>query len=150
MYSFILGLHNILRWVVVVIAIFTLSRMYFGLIRKREWSDMDRKAGVFFTAALDTQLLVGILLYVFFSPLVKVTFNDFGAAMSNPGLRFFSIEHVFYMVLSVVFAHIGSVRTKKVPDSIVKHRQAVLWFSLAFLILMVGIPWSSRPLLPSF
>ena len=150
MYRFVLGLHNVLRWAVVVFAIFALARMYWGWIGKRAWSDVDRWSGVFFTIALDTQLLVGVLLYVFFSPLIKVTFNDFGAAMSNPGLRFFSIEHVFYMVLSVVFVHIGNARIKRVSETIVKHRQAAIWFSFAFLILMLGIPWISRPLVPTF
>jgi len=49
----------------------------------------------------------------------------------------------------VIFAHLGSALPKKVEDSQSKYKRAALWFGLALLLILAGIPWG-RPLLPSF
>ncbi len=84
-----------------------------------------------------------------FSPITKGAFNDFGAAMGIKDIRFFAIEHVFYMVLALVFVHLGSALPKKVDVDQSKFKRAALWFGLALLIVLAGIPWG-RPLFPGF
>lgn len=144
-YTVVLTLHNLVRWVVVILAILALVRAYRGWLGRRAWTDQDRKAGVFFASALDTQVLLGLILY-FVSPLIRSVLQDFGAAMGNAGLRFFGLEHVFYMLVAVVLVHIGSARAKKAPTDADKHRLAATFYTLAVLIILIGIPWS-RPLL---
>jgi uncharacterized membrane protein YozB (DUF420 family) len=147
MYGVILALHNIIRWVVVIFGLFASGRALMGWIGKKEWTSVERKFGVFFTSAVDTQLLLGFLLYFVLSDITKSAFRDFGSAMSNPGIRFFAFEHVLAMVLGVVLAHLGSALPKKVDDSRKKFMRAAICFSLSFLIILAGIPWS-RPLFP--
>jgi hypothetical protein len=147
MYPFILALHNILRWVVLILGILAAVRAWLGWLKKREWGSLNRKLGVFFSSAVDTQLLLGLLLYIFFSQIVKSAFQDFSAAMSNPGMRFFALEHVFYMLLGLVFAHLGSILSKRAKDSPGKYQQAAIWFTLALLMILLGMPWT-RPLFP--
>jgi hypothetical protein len=147
MYPVTLALHNIVRWIVVVTAILALVRAYRGWLRKGDWIDADRRAGVFFTSAMDTQLLLGLLLYLFFSPITRAALSNFGAAMSNPGARFFALEHLFYMLLAVVFAHLGSAFSKKAAQPVDKHRRAAIWYTLAALAILLGMPWM-RPLFP--
>jgi hypothetical protein len=149
MYPFILALHNIVRWLVVVFAVLALVRAYRGWLRKGEWTNADRRAGVFFGAALDTQMLLGLLLYFFFSPITKEALIDFGAAMGDAGTRFFAIEHFFYMFVGVVFAHLGSAFSKKAATPLAKHQRAAIWYTLAVLLILLGMPWM-RPLLPIF
>ena len=90
---------------------------------------------------------MGILLYFVFSEITKAALRDFGAAMSNSGMRFFALEHAVFMLLAVVFAHIGSSLSKKAIEDTAKFKRVVLWFGLAVLFVLAGIPWS-RPLLP--
>ena len=144
-YTVILSLHNLVRWVVVILAILALVRAYRGWLGRREWTDGDRKSGVFFSAALDTQLLLGLILY-FISPLTRAALQDFGAAMGNPGLRFFALEHVFYMLLAVILVHIGSVRSRRARTDLDKHRLAAIFYTLAVVLILIAIPWS-RPLI---
>ena len=147
MYLFTLGLHNILRWVIVGLAIYTLYRGLRGWRGGVTFEEADRKAGVFFTIAMDIQLLLGLLLYFVFSPLTKMALSDFGAAMNNGELRFFAMDHVLTMVIAIVFAHIGSAAGKKdLPDQD-KFRRATIFFVLALLAVLLGMPWM-RPLLP--
>ena len=147
MYPFILAVHNIIRWVVVIAGILAIGRAFIGWFGKKEWAKQDRMLGIIFTSSVDIQLLLGILLYFVFSPITKGAFNDFGAAMAIADQRFFALEHVFYMVLALVFAHLGSALPKKVEDSQSKFKRVALWFGLALLLILAGTPWG-RPLFP--
>jgi hypothetical protein len=147
MYPILLSIHNIVRWAALLLGVIVFVRALFGLFGRRGWEDLDRKLGVYFTSAIDIQLLLGLLLYLFFSPITKQVFSDFGGAMSNSGLRFFAIEHAFSMILALVFAHLGSALSKKASEPRSKHLRAALWFGLAVLLMLVGMPWD-RPLLP--
>jgi len=147
MYTIILAIHNIVRWVVVIFMILALVRAYRGWLGQREWSDADRRAGVFYTSALDIQLLLGLILYLFLSPITKAAFSNIGAVMSDAGLRFFTLEHFFYMFLAVVFGHLGSAFAKKAADPAAKHQRAAIWNTLSVLAILLGMPWM-RPLFP--
>ncbi|MFU8771915.1 MAG: hypothetical protein ACNA8H_05790, partial [Anaerolineales bacterium] len=141
------AIHNIMRWLVILLALFALYSAYRGWIGKREWKNSDRLSGLFFTISLDIQLLLGIVLYFFLSPLTQGALQDFGQAMAVDELRFFALEHAFIMLLAVIIAHLGNFLVKKAPEAVAKHRRAAVWFTLAVLVLLVGIPWW-RPLIP--
>jgi uncharacterized membrane protein YozB (DUF420 family) len=147
MYTVVLAIHNVVRWIVLILILVALVRAYWGWLGKREWSETDRKVGSFLGMAIDTQLLLGLILYIFLSPITRTAFQNFGAAMQVPNVRFFAIEHIFYMLLAVVFVHVGAVLSRRAVDSVAKHKRAALWFSLAFVVILVGMPWT-RPLLP--
>lgn len=147
MYMFLLAVHNILRWVVLMVAIAAVIRASLGWLRHKAWISTDRKLGMFVGITLDTQLLVGLLLYIFYSPLTLNALKNLRSAMSIPDLRFFAIEHALLMLLAVVFAHLGSILPRRVDDALSKHKRAVLWFTLTLIMVLAGIPWS-RPLVP--
>jgi len=149
MYPIVLAIHNIVRWVVVIVGIIAVVRGLIGWFGKREWSSTDRTMGMLFTSAIDIQLLVGLILYVFLSPITKSMFQNLSQAMSNAGMRFFGLEHAFYMIIAVVLAHIGSALSKKASEPVAKHRAAAIWFGLALILILLGMPWM-RPLLPGF
>jgi hypothetical protein len=69
--------------------------------------------------------------------------------MGNADLRFFGLEHAFYMILAVVFGHLGSALSKRAPDDKAKYRRAAIWYALSLLMIFLGMPWF-RPLLPGF
>ncbi|MEJ2759701.1 MAG: hypothetical protein P8046_14570, partial [Anaerolineales bacterium] len=129
-------------------AIYTLFQVYTNLIGSKSWNPKISKAGTYFTIALDTQLLVGFMLYFVFSPLTKAFFKDIGAGMSNPTLRFFGMEHFLIMLVAIVFAHIGSAVSKKEFPDDTKLQRAAIFFTISLLLILFGIPWTSRPLLP--
>jgi len=147
MYPLVLAIHNIARWIVIILGVVAVFRAFLGWFGKREWTELDRRIGSFFAISIDTQLLLGLLLYLFLSPLTRTAFRDFGAAMGITDLRFFAIEHAFYMVLAVIFAHLGSILPRKVDQPSNKHRRAAIWFTVALLLVLLGTPWA-RPLLP--
>jgi uncharacterized membrane protein YozB (DUF420 family) len=147
MYSFFLAVHNIFRWIVIILLFLALIRAYWGWFGKREWTSTDRKVGTFYSISIDVQLLLGLILYFLLSPITRTAISDFGAAMSSADLRFFALEHILYMVLALIFAHIGVAAARRVNEDVSKHRRAAIWFSLSLIVILLGMPWF-RPLLP--
>lgn len=147
----LLGLHNLMRWVVVILAVLAVGNAFWGWFGGRTWTDRDRRLGSFFAISLDIQLLLGLLLYFingWFSQLI----NNFSDVMSVSSLRFFGIEHFLMMLLAVIFVHIGASRARKAEGDTNKFRTAAIWFSLGVVLILVSIPWPftahPRPWLP--
>lgn len=148
-YQMVLALHNIVRWVALILGILAAVRGFLGWFQNTEWADLDRKFGLYFTISIDIQLLLGLVLYFVLSPITTAAVRDFGTAMGNSGFRFFAVEHAIMMLLAVVFAHLGSALPKRADRSNAKHRRAAIWFTLAVLAMLLGMPWM-RPLFPAF
>jgi hypothetical protein len=148
MYPITLAIHNIVRWVVLILGILASVRAVSGWLGKRTWTEMDRKTGAYFGIALDVQLLLGLLLYFFFSPITTAALRNLGAAISNPEVRFFALVHALYMVVAVVLAHMGSAMSRRAATDPLKFRTAGLFYSLALVVILLGMPWM-RPLFPA-
>jgi hypothetical protein len=145
MYSFVLVLHSLLRWVVILAGLLAVGRAVHGWRAQRGWTRIDGRAGLWFTIALDIQLLIGLLLYFGLSPFTELALQDFGGAMRDSALRFWAVEHVFGMIVGLVLAHLGRVRIRKARDDARRHRLAAIFFGLALLAIFVSIPWPGMP-----
>ena len=149
MYTLVLSLHSWLRWVALVAGI----AATFTTLADRAPSGGQHRAdlwGLALMVALDVQMLLGLLLYFVLSPFTAEAMNDFGAAMRNPGLRFFAVEHVALMLAAVVIAHVGRVLARKARTPEVKRTRMLICFGLATVVMVLAIPWpgmaSGRPL----
>jgi hypothetical protein len=147
MYASFLFLHSLLRWVVLALGVVAIARAARGRAgaRAREYSAGDSKASLFFMIATDVQLLFGLALYAGVSPITHAAFGSFGAAMKDRTLRFWMVEHPFAMVIAIVFVHVGRILVKRAADSRTKHTRALVWFSLAIVAMIAGIPWPFMP-----
>jgi hypothetical protein len=145
MYPFILTLHSILRWVVLILAVVAVVRALVGWFGKKEWTALDDRLGMLLSGSMDLQVLLGFILYIFLSPFTQTTFQDFGAAMSNELLRYWSVEHVLLMILALILIHVGRATSKVAEEATSKHRRAAIFFGLAMLAILLAIPWPFLP-----
>ncbi|MCB0217840.1 MAG: hypothetical protein H6648_09990 [Caldilineae bacterium] len=147
----VLVLHSLLRWAVVVLLALALLSALRGWLGRRSWSPSDDKLGRFLTMSADLQLLLGLLLYAI-SPITVKARADMGAAMADAQLRYWSVEHFSLMLVAIVLIHVGRARSRRAIDAVLKHKQAAIFFGLAALALLVGVPWpflpNGRPWLP--
>jgi hypothetical protein len=152
MYPTALTLHSILRWVVLFAGLLAVARACAGWPGRRSWTASDNRAGIWFVAALDLQLLVGLLLYVVLSPLTQMAKDNMAAAMRDPSLRFWAVEHPLGIVVALVLAHVGRVRIRKASTNDRRHRVAAVFFGIALLVILASTPWpgtpNARPLFP--
>lgn len=145
MHAILLHSHNLLRWVVLVLGVLALLKAYQGISGDRPYA-AARRIGVFFTASLHLQLLLGLALFVT-SPFIKQAMSDMKATMGDPGTRFFVAEHPTVMVAAVVLMTIGGIVAKNAANDSARHRKALVFIAITMLMLLWGIPWQ-RPLLP--
>lgn len=142
MYIGFLHLHDTLRWLLLLCLVTTLVKYLIGWFGNQPWKKTDNLMGIIFTSLMDLQLLVGLVLYFFLSPITKFAFSDFGAAMKDSELRFYAVEHFLMMLVAVVLVHIGRAKSKKASTDIAKFRKATIFFGLALVIMLAAIPWS--------
>lgn len=145
-FRIIITAHNLLRWVVLLIAAWALLRAYWGWLGRRPYTSADRQSGLFFSIFLDLQVTLGVILALL-SPYVRLALANFGNAMKDDSVRFILIEHIPLMIVAVVIVHAAGGWSKKAAQDLDKHRRAALGFTLAVALIVFAIPWW-RPLLP--
>lgn len=141
MYTGLLHTHNLFRWLALIAIVVALIFAFQGWFAKKDWTKKDNLAGLLLTIFIDIQLVIGLILYFFVSPFTKSAFADFGAAMKNSVLRFYAVEHILIMIIALVLVHIGRVKSKKAKLSVNRHKAAAIWYGIAFILILVGIPW---------
>jgi len=142
MYTGFLHLHNTLRWLILLSLVITLVKYVSGWLGSQPWKKTDNILGIVFTSLMDLQLLTGLVLYFFISPVTKLAMSDFGAAMKDPGLRFYAVEHFSMMLIAVVLVHIGRAKSKKAKTDSAKFKIATIFFLIALVVILAAIPWS--------
>jgi hypothetical protein len=150
MYTTLLVLHSILRWLVILLGVLAVVRAF---IRAGGWTTAHDAAGKWYGISLDIQVLIGLLLYGFFSPVVRAAFADPGAAMGDTVLRFFFLEHILSMVIALALAHVGRARIRRATTDAAKFKAAAIFYTFSLLFVLIAIPWPflrvARPLFPS-
>ena len=145
MYPSFLLLHSWLRWVVILLGVVATIRAIAGASSGRPWVPMDDRISKLFARTLDLQLLLGLVLYFFLSPITRAALSDFMGAMKVSEMRFWSVEHWFGMVIGIALVHVGIARAGRAPDGPRKHRILAVFFVLAMIAILAAIPWPGRP-----
>ena len=146
MYNIIKGLHSGFRYVVFILLVLAIIQALTGLFGKKAYTETNRKINLFALIAAHTQLLIGIVIY-FLSPLVQ--YSNMGAAMKEPTLRYWTVEHWAMMVFAIVLITVGHAKSKRALDAINKHRAIAMYYGLALLVILAAIYQSGRPLIGS-
>ncbi|MBK7233638.1 MAG: hypothetical protein IPH93_15590 [Saprospiraceae bacterium] len=141
MYEVLLNLHSWLRWFVLGLAIIVIYQNYNGWKSGKVYTNQDKKLNTYLMILLHSQLVIGLLLYFGVSPIMKDILSDFGASMKNSSLRFWSIEHLFGMVLAIIIAQIGASKAKKQTTDAQKYKTGFVYFSIALFLILLMIPW---------
>jgi hypothetical protein len=143
LYNFLLHLHSIGRWIVLILLIIAIfNSMVAG---KRPYIRTDARTGLILTIFADLMLLVGLVLW-FVGPwgYSLIQAKGMGGVMSNPVERFFVMEHNVGMLIAIVLMHIGKAQGKKAISDRAKHRRTMIFYALALLIILASIPWPFR------
>ena len=145
MYVFLLWLHSVTRWLVVMGGLAAIVVAIWGLSSKRQWSGVDRGVGVFFTSIFGLQVVVGLILY-FIGPW---GIRAFGLIGSESDARvqaiFFSLYHIVMMLIALVVAQLGYSRGKRAETPTKAFRTALIGYGVGFLLVFLAIPWGIRP-----
>jgi hypothetical protein len=145
MYSLLLTIHNLLRWLFLAAALYAILRSVLGLMNKSVYSKSDNTAGSILIALAHSQLLIGIIL-LFVSPVIQAAMADMAVAMKDKVTRLQLVEHPLTMIIGVVLIQVGRIRTKKAYADTDKFKRSLLFFGLGLVLILSRIPWGSSPL----
>ena len=145
MYPTLLLLHSWLRWAVILLGLVATIRVIAGVTTRRPWMALDDRISKLFMHSLDLQMLLGLVLYFFLSPITTAALPDFMGAMKVPAMRFWAVEHWFGMVIGIALVHAGIARAKRATDSRQRHRTLAIFFTLAMVAILASVPWPGTP-----
>ncbi|PWB27985.1 hypothetical protein [Flavobacterium sp. HTF] len=145
MYSTLLFLHSIVRWLVLLSLFYSLVRAYKGHFRKLPFSKTDNSVRHWTATIAHIQLMVGIVLYSQ-SPIIKYFWNNFAQASKDINTLFFGLIHFVLMLIAIIVITIGSAAAKRKTVDEDKFKTMLIWFSIALLIIFIAIPWPFSPL----
>lgn len=153
MYTGLLHLHNLLRWVILVLLLIALFRHLAGMNSKRPVNAGDKKIDLFLMISAHITLLVGLYQWIAGPWGLKLIQNvGMGEVMKNAPFRFWAVEHAIGMLVAIILITIGRGAVKRATDA-GAHKKAFWLFLLALIIIIASIPWPfrsevARPLFP--
>lgn len=144
MFSVLLALHSLVRWLVMISLILAIYRAYHGWISRRDFSRFDNLVRHWTATIAHVQLVIGLYLY-FVSPSVSYFLNHFRDAVKLREIRFFGMEHSLMMLTAIVVITISSAKAKRKKADKDKFKAMAIWFTIALLIILSSIPWPFSP-----
>ena len=145
MYSTLLSLHSLFRWLVLVLLVFAIYTAYRGVVTKKAFSKFDNSVRHWTATIAHIQLLLGLSLY-YISPVTHYFLNNFKDAVHQREVRFFGMEHSLMMITAVVIITIGSAKAKRKQTDNEKFRTIATWYTVGVIIILLSIPWTFSPL----
>ncbi len=142
MYTGLLHLHNVLRWVILILLIVAL----FQAITKK---DGIKKSSLWLLIAAHTTFLIGLYQWIAGPWGLKNIQNlGMGEVMKNTAMRFWAVEHFSMMILAVILITVARKKAKLASYS------AAMWlYFVALVLILAAVPWPfreaiARPLFP--
>ncbi len=141
MFEILQFVHSWLRWIVLILGIYVIIKSFMGWKGNKVYEKTDNALSGAFMGTLHLQLLIGLALYAVYSPIVQGAFNDFGAAMKDSAIRYWAVEHILIMVIAIVIAQIGRIKSKKAITDALKFKKAAIFYLIALLLMLSRIPF---------
>jgi len=120
--EFLVGIHGLVRWLVVIVAVVAVVRYALVMAGKAQPSGMDRGLISGYTGLLDLNVLLGVI--------IIIGLGEWEMAQ---------IEHMTTNIIGVVVAHVFAQRAKKIEDPKIKARTNLLGVVISLAIIVVGV-----------
>ncbi len=145
MYSVLLFLHSIFRWLVLVSLVYSIYRAFRGYTLRLAFSKTDNAIRHWTATLAHIQLMIGMVLY-FKSPLVQHFWSPAGKVTASKELTFFSLIHLALMLVSIILITIGSAKAKRQLQDQAVFKTIFTWYLVALILIFIAIPWPFSPL----
>ena len=143
MYTGLLHLHNLLRWIILILLVVNILRHFTAA--NNPFTATDKKLGLFLMIAAHTTLLLGIYQW-FAGSLGFQNIQNLGMAtvMKDSAYRFWAVEHMTGTLIGIVLITLGKGVAKKDMSDAQKHKRSAILFLLALVIILAVVPWPFR------
>lgn len=148
-----LHLHNIVRWVILILLLASIIKSFTGWRSGKALTTGDKKLWLLTMTFAHVTFLIGLYLLLFGRiGIFTTTLPEGTRVMKDTFYRFFWVEHPVMNIIAIVLITAARGQAKKpIPDT-GKYKKAFWFFLIALLILLASIPWPGRELVgrPAF
>jgi hypothetical protein len=147
-------LHNILRWVILILLVISIFKSYTGWKSGRAFNAGDRKIWLFTMIAAHLTLVLGLYQWLLGRiGIITTELPEGESMMKSKPFRFFWLEHPVMMLIAIALITLGYGMSKKPVADQVKYQKAFRYFLIALVIILLVTPWPfrdeiGRPLFP--
>lgn len=135
-------LHSILRWVILILLVFTIVKSFNGMRQNGDYSAQDKKFALWTLIAAHLQLVIGLVQYFVGAKGIKaIQAHGMKDAMGISGVRFYAVEHISIMIIAIILITIGYSTAKRILSPRKKHKRIFIFFLVALLLILSRIPW---------
>ena len=118
--AFLLEIHSILRWIIVIIGFIAIVKFLIGLARSGAFNRIDRGLASGFSGLIDLQVTIGLLYFLI---------TGFGGV----GFPLYRVEHGITMLVAAGVAHSPAMFKKAT------NRYAVSFAAMVGTMVLIGI-----------
>lgn len=141
MYPALLHSHSFLRYIVLILLLAVIFQALTGLTGDKPFGKSNDKTSLFLLIFTHLQMLLGLILY-FVSPFVRFG----GGMMSDKLTRYWSVEHIFGMLIAVALITVARISSKKLGSDNAKHKRLLILNSIALLVIVATVVLGDRSL----
>jgi len=138
MYNGLLHLHNLLRWIILILLLIALVQSFAS---KNDMPNNGlKKVSLFLLISAHLTLLIGLYQW-FAGPLgwKMIQSAGFGTVMKDAPARFWAVEHIAGMLFGIILITVARSKVKEMRYS------AASWLYLvALIVILLVIPWPFR------
>jgi len=138
MYKFLILLHIITSSVFIVVAIAITARSIAGWSKNLNYSKIDKYLKNLFMVLLYLTLVHGIIMYFFIDPASKSAV-DIQHATKRASLRFWVVEHFYFMTFALFLAQIGGIFISKTTIDKNRFAYASFYYGIATFITVISV-----------
>ena len=135
-------LHSGWAYITLIILIFAVVNAIIGLNSKKEFTDKDLRISLFTLIVAHIQLIIGFIAFFVSAQFEYVLDNGMGAAMKEPTIRLFVVEHPLMMILAITLITMGFSKHKKQNTDKGKFKTIALYYGIGLLFVLSRLPWS--------
>jgi len=143
LYALLLSLHNLNRWLVLVVGLWATWQVTWGWLGRQSWQPRYLALIRGFTHAINLQFLLGVALYLLPGAFIQAALQNIGWAqiMKERLLRFFTLEHPLQMIIAVVLANGALTLAQRSQAASRPLRWTALLLIVTMLLILLAIPW---------
>lgn len=133
MYNGLVHLHNLLRWIILILLLISLVSAFTKNAR-------IQKTSLWLLIIAHSTLVLGIFQWLNGNWGLKlIQTNGFGEVMKDSVQRFWAVEHIAGMLIGIVLITIARGKSKRLNYS------AASWlYLIALVVILASVPWPFR------
>ena len=145
MYTGLLHLHNVLRWVILLFLVIAIVKTFAGMTSNKPFTKGDRQVGTILMISAHIQFLIGIYQWIAGAWGLKlIQSQGMGEVMKNSVYRFWAVEHITGMLIAIILITVGRRQAKTNISDHAKHKRGFWYYIVALIIIIATVPWPFR------